>query len=152
MAEGAEVNVFDVAKYIIERCGIEGQLPITTWKLQKLVYYAQAWSVVWDDERLFGEKIEAWANGPVCPALYSVHRGQFKISDMKVGDSSRLSQTQRETVDEVIRYYGGKSAFYLSELTHQEQPWLTAREGLNPGEMGNQEITLESMADYYASL
>ena len=41
-------SVFDVAKYILHKLGT-----VTTWKLQKLVYYCQAWSLVWDDEPLF---------------------------------------------------------------------------------------------------
>jgi len=63
-------NVFDVARYILKHTG-----PVTAWKLQKLVYYSQAWSLVWDVRPLFPERIEAWANGPVCPELYAQHRG-----------------------------------------------------------------------------
>ena len=48
-------SVLDAAAYMLQRCG-----PMTTWKLQKLVYYAQAWSLVWDDDALFDEEIEAW--------------------------------------------------------------------------------------------
>ena len=55
-------NVFDAAAYILEKQGA-----MTAMMLQKLVYYAQAWSLVWDQRPLFGNKIEAWANGPVCP-------------------------------------------------------------------------------------
>jgi uncharacterized phage-associated protein len=65
-------DVFDVAGYILQQKG-----QVTTWKLQKLVYYSQAWSLVWDERPLFQERIEAWANGPVCPDLYQVHRGAF---------------------------------------------------------------------------
>ena len=35
-------SVYDVAAYILEKQGA-----MTTWKLQKLVYYSQAWSLVW---------------------------------------------------------------------------------------------------------
>ena len=48
------VSVFDAAAYIVEKTG-----EMTTLKLQKLVYYAQAWSLVWDERPLFDEKIEA---------------------------------------------------------------------------------------------
>jgi uncharacterized phage-associated protein len=34
----------DVAQFILERRG-----EMTAWKLQKLVYYSQAWSLVWDE-------------------------------------------------------------------------------------------------------
>ena len=113
-------NVFDVAKYVLELCGGARMLPITTWKLQKLIYYAQAWAVVWDDEPLFGEEIQAWANGPVCPDLYRVHRGKLKISDLDVGNSGNLANNERETVEVVFEHYGKKTAQYLSELTHQK--------------------------------
>jgi uncharacterized phage-associated protein len=53
-------SAHDVAAYILSRQG-----RMTAMKLQKLVYYSQAWSVVWDERPLFPEKIEAWANGPV---------------------------------------------------------------------------------------
>ncbi len=47
-------SVFDVAQYILEKQG-----EMTAIKLQKLVYYSQAWSSVWDGEPLFPEKIRA---------------------------------------------------------------------------------------------
>jgi len=53
---------------------------MTAMKLQKLAYYSQAWSLVWDEKALFPEKIEAWANGPVVRALYDRHRGMFKVT------------------------------------------------------------------------
>lgn len=145
-------TVHDVARYILTKLGEDGKLPVTTWKLQKLVYYSQAWSTVWDDEALFNEKIKAWANGPVCPELYAQHKGQLKISDLPKGDPSVLSKDQRDTIDEVILHYGPKTAQYLSELTHRERPWIEARGDLAPGERGSSEITLESMAEYYGSL
>jgi uncharacterized phage-associated protein len=145
-------RVHDVAQYILRKFGEDDRLPVTTWKLQKLVYYSQAWSLVWDDEPLFPEPVKAWANGPVCPALYAEHRGQFKIRDLPAGDPTALSETQRETIDIVFDHYSHKTAQYLSELTHREKPWLKARTGLEPGERGNSEITLASMAEYYGSL
>ena len=54
-------NVFDVAKYILQRTG-----KISTWKLQKLCYYSQAWTLAWTGKPLFEEEFEAWRNGPVC--------------------------------------------------------------------------------------
>ena len=45
-----------------------------------------------------------------------------------------------------------KSAQWLSDLTHAERPWIEARKGLPPGARGSREITLDSMADYYATI
>jgi len=147
-------NVFDVARYILAQLGEQGQLPVTTWKLQKLVYYSQAWSAVWSDKPLFGERIEAWANGPVSPDLYAVHRGQFQISRLPdgYGDSTALTDDERESINLVINHYAPKTAQYLSELTHAEQPWITARSGISPGQRGSSPITVESMVEYYGSI
>jgi len=139
-------TVHDVAAYILRQQGA-----MTAMKLQKLVYYSQAWSLVWDDRPLFTEKIEAWANGPVVPALYYVHRGQFEVSQWK-GDPSALSPVQKQTIDAVLRYYGTKGSQWLSDLTHREDPWLQARQGLAPLERGSCEISHASMAEYYSSL
>ena len=46
-------TALDVAAYILEKRG-----QMTAMKLQKLVYYAQAWSMVWDEEPLFADRIE----------------------------------------------------------------------------------------------
>ncbi|WP_420408307.1 Panacea domain-containing protein [Hoeflea sp.] len=141
-------NVLDVANYILSSLG-----PMSAMKLQKLVYYAQAWSLVWDERPLFEEPIQAWANGPVAPRLYANHRGSFEVtSDMIGGDISTLDGTARDTIDSVLSFYGDKSAQWLSDLTHNERPWIDARAGLGPGERGATVITPAAMAEYYASL
>jgi len=139
-------SVHDVAAYILAKRG-----SMTAMKLEKLVYYAQAWSVVWDRKPLFRERIEAWAAGPVVPALYYRHRGQYEVSSWD-GQPEALTTSERETVDSILRFYGDKSSQWLSDLTHHEEPWIKARRGLAPLERGNREITLASMEEYYESL
>lgn len=143
-------NVFQVAKYIIEKMG-----PVTTMKLQKLVYYCQAWSLAWDDKPLFEDDFEAWANGPVAPALFNRHRGKFVANnelfkDIDITDS--FDKDSIETMDAVIRDYGDKSPQWLSELTHSEAPWIEARKGCSPGEYCSAVIDKESMRQYYGGL
>jgi len=142
-------NVFDVAKYILSKTGT-----MTAMKLQKLVYYAQAWSLVWDEKPLFDNVIQAWANGPVAPAVYNYHRGQYFVdsNNFSTACAENLTLEQRETVDAVLGYYGNKSAQWLIDLTHSEKPWQDARKGLAPGDRGNSEITHFAMADYYSGL
>jgi uncharacterized phage-associated protein len=144
--ERGMVNVYDVAAAILRKHG-----PMSAMKLEKLAYYCQAWSLVWDDAALFQERIEAWAAGPVVPALYYRHRGQFQVSSWE-GNPDALSPIQNETVDAVLKYYGNKSSQWLSDLTHSESPWIEARAGLAPLERGNNAISLASMAEYYSSL
>ncbi len=144
-------TAFDVAKYILEKNG-----EMTAMKLQKLVYYSQAWSLVWDEEPLFEDTIEAWAAGPVIRELYNVHRGKFKVrSDIfTVGNSDNLSKEQMETIDAVLDFYGDKTAQWLSDLAHMESPWAEARksEGVQDGERSTAEITLATMHEYYSGL
>ena len=141
-------KMLDVASYILVKKGT-----MTAMKLQKLVYYSQAWSLVWDEKPLFRNRIEAWANGPVIPALYTAHRGLFKVSCESIqGDAEALIESARETVDAVLKHYGGKSSQWLSELTHAESPWKDARKGLAPGTRGTSEITHAAMMEYYGAL
>ena len=99
-------DIFDAAKYILEKKG-----ELSTMKLQKLCYYAQAWSLVWDDRPLFDDDFEAWANGPVCRELFFFSQGFFSVKpeEMK-GDSSNLLPDKMETIDSVLNYYGDKNA------------------------------------------
>jgi uncharacterized phage-associated protein len=140
-------TVFDVAAYILARRG-----EMTAWKLQKLAYYSQAWSLVWDQRPIFPERIEAWANGPVSPALFKEHVRKFKVSQIAIGNPHTLTREERETVDAVLDYYGDMHPQVLSDLTHSEAPWKDAREGLPPGAKSDREITHASMAEFYEAL
>lgn len=148
LAEGEIMaKISDVAAYIINKLR-----PIDAMKLQKLIYYSQAWSLVWDDRPLFNARIEAWANGPVVRSVFKTYQGMYKISEPKVGDPSGLTSEEKKTVDAVVKFYGKKSGFFLSQLTHRERPWLKARVGIAPGDPSDNEITLSAMRDYYGSL
>jgi uncharacterized phage-associated protein len=116
------------------------------------VYYCQAWHLAWESTALFPDRIEAWANGPVVPALYRHHRGRFQISEWPRGKTGNLAPNEIESIDVVLNFYGNKPGYWLSELTHSERPWIQARRGLARGEPGTREITKESMAEYYLSL
>jgi len=140
-------TVHDVAAYILRKQG-----PMSAMKLQKLVYYCQAWSLVWDEQPLFNERIQAWANGPVVPDLYELHRGRYMLSTWPQGNHRNLEDDQIETVNGVLGYYGDKTSQWLSDLTHREDPWLMARKGLPSGARGSRVITKASMAEYYESL
>jgi uncharacterized phage-associated protein len=142
-------TIIDVAKYITDRLG-----PMSAMKLQKLTYYCQAWNLVWEEQPLFNDEFEAWANGPVCPMLYAYHRGQFQVdsNDFRFANSGDLSPEQRANIDKVIGFYGTKTAQWLSDLTHQEQPWLQARGSLPPGSNCSELISKAAIHEYYSAL
>jgi len=144
-----KTNIFNVAEFILEQKG-----SMSAMKLQKLVYYSQAWALVWDDKELFDNRIEAWANGPVSPELYDKHRNSYTIYpemfSLNVGSS--LSEEAKETISTVLEAYGDKSAQWLSDQTHEEQPWKEARRGLSDMARSNRIITCAAMAEYYGSI
>ena len=150
-------TVYDVAKYIIDKCG-----PMSAMKLQKLVFYSQAMSLVWDDEELFKNDFEAWAKGPVCRGLYNEHRGLFIIENSNifknpteldfyeytVGEEN-LRDYQKETINAIIDAIGGLSPYQLSEMTHNEDPWKEARGDCEDGALCTEIISKEHIAKYY---
>ena len=144
----AQISATDAAAYILQTKG-----EMTTLKLQKLLYYCQAWSLVWDEEPLFFEQIEAWANGPVVSTVFAKHRNMFKVSASDIdGNPEKLTPTQIESIKAVLEFYGDKDSQWLSELTHMEEPWKNARGNLLPGVRSNNIITHAAMMEYYSSL
>lgn len=142
------VTVFDVAKYILEKQGT-----MSTWKLQKLCYYSQAWHYTWTENRLIAEAFQAWRNGPVCPELFAVHKGKFMITADEIqGDPDKLNDDEKESVNIVLEGYGNMDPFELSSLTHLEEPWQLARGNLPKEANCDTIISLESMGTYYGSL
>lgn len=142
-------SVLDLAKYILEQRG-----QMTTKKLQKLVYYSQAWSMVWANEPLFTDRVRAWREGPVVGTLFNEHRGAMMLAaaGFAPGDSANLTEGQRNVVDAVLGFYGHRDADDLSKMTHDEPPWLSARVGLGDDDQGNVEITRDAMRSYYSTL
>ena len=65
-------SITDVAAFILNRTGT-----ITTMKLHKLAYYAQAAHIVaHGGTPLFPEDFYAWRSGPVAPLLFILHRNK----------------------------------------------------------------------------
>lgn len=142
------VTVFDVAKYILEKQG-----SMSTWKLQKLCYYVQAWHYTWTEKRLVKEDFQAWRNGPVCPELFKIHQGKFMIDANDInGNPNNLTAEEKESVEVVLKDYGSMNPFELSSLTHSEEPWRSARGNLSADAPSNTVIKVESMGKYYGSL
>lgn len=142
-------TVFDVAKYILQQKG-----RISTWKLQKLCYYSQAWHLAWTGGSIFKEDFEAWANGPVCPDLFYEHRGMFAVgvNNISRGNANNLSDDEKESIDIILKDYGELEPYALRELSHKESPWKDARGNLPEGAKCQKVITKDSMGEYYGSL
>lgn len=141
-----------VARYFLCKTREYGDL-VTNLKLQKLVYYAQAWFLALHNEPLFADRLEAWVHGPVQPDLYRRWK-QFGWNPITAElicpqfDDNRIVPH----LDEIIDVYGDLTGHHLERLVHQEEPWRKARRGLPPDEQSHAVISHEDMKTFYRKL
>ena len=145
------ISSLDIAKYFIWKSNKENK-PISNKKLQKLLYYSQAWNLVFNNEPLFKEQIEAWIHGPVVKKVYNKYK-RYGFNPIKevINWSSLNSLPKKQLLDEIWRVYGKYDADYLEQLTHNEDPWQNARALLKAGQNSSNVIMLEDMKTYYSS-
>ncbi|MGK7927026.1 MAG: Panacea domain-containing protein [Spirulina sp.] len=145
-------KALDVARYFLHRPDREAGDTISPLKLQKLLYYAQAWSLVLREKPLFSEEIEAWVSGPVVREVWDEYQA-YKYRDIPAPDAENIEfeDDEIEVLEEVWEAYGELSARQLRELTHAETPWLNARNGLEPAEKSAKPISHEAMKAYYSN-
>ena len=102
-----------------------GEAP-THLKIQKLVYYTQAWYLANFDTPLFDEDMQAWTHGPVAPSVYEKYRG----AGFDVLPQERKAGVPESTIDflqTIHEEYGQYTAKRLEKMTHEEDPWKITR-------------------------
>jgi uncharacterized phage-associated protein len=147
-------SAYEVARYLV-RLAAHDEEPdyLTNRRLQKLLYYAQAWSLAMRDKPLFDDRIEAWASGPVVPSVCDRFEGLWRRVLLPDDvEEERVIEMEPDEVDFVASVWESYKAFSpsrLREMTREEDPWRKARGNLSPIVRCNEEITLESMRDYF---
>lgn len=136
------------ADYILSQTREQGD-PISNLKLQKLLYYAQAWRLALADEPLFSERLEAWVHGPVVPPVYGDFKAWSWQPILAEVASPALPSDVVEHLDDVLTAYGGFTGVQLERMTHSEEPWIIARRGLPPDAASNNEIQHSDMKTFY---
>jgi uncharacterized phage-associated protein len=139
-----------VADYFLTLVDEEAGDSLSNLKLQKLVYYAQGFSLALTGKPLFDETIEAWQHGPVVPSLYrSLRRHGSEPVPVPVNGICREDYPEdvRELLDEVYSVYGQFSASKLRNMTHQDPPWIEAMALGAP-----HTISRQTMKDYFPAL
>ena len=156
------VPILEIAEFVIAYFKINGD-PIDQLKLQKILYYIQAWHLANFGTPLFEEEPEAWVNGPVYRSVYNKYK-RFKDRPIQLSIENietvlqekkmklKLSKNTEKLIEEVLRIYGKMDTFGLVYLTHLDQPWTDARKGLKPFDASSNKITFDSMMLYYKKL
>jgi uncharacterized phage-associated protein len=137
-----------IADYFIYVANDTGSF-ISNLKLQKLVYYAQAWHLGIYDAPLFDEDFEAWVHGPVIPALFYQYKEFSWKPILKEVQKPDFSPELNEFLEEITEEYFICDGFELELMTTRENPWVYARKGLARDEPSHAIITKDSMRHYY---
>lgn len=137
-------SAYAVANAFVKRAK-EGALPrLSPMKLQKLMYFAQAWHLKVLDKPFMDDNFARWQHGPVVPSIYhefkafgyttitreattlSQDDGQFvmNVPTIPADDSNAWG-----LIDAVIRKYGEFDGPALSELTHADGSAWALRRG-----------------------
>lgn len=145
-------NVFDVAKYILSEIG-----EMSTMKLQKLCYYSLVEGLIADEPVvMFKNKVEAWANGPVCRDLWNLHKGAFYIKKGAIKDellsAKEIPLQNKNYINIALEKYGELTGAELSEKTHQEAPWVNAIKDVNSSKNSSAIISHKSLTEYYSKI
>lgn len=144
------IPINEVADFFILKADSASGDLMTHLKLQKLVYYAEAWHLAIYGESLVADDFEAWAHGPVAPSLFSRFTGYGfsaippNVVRSRIDDESALSH-----LAEVWQVYGGHSAKALEQQTHSEEPWIEARGECAPLERCTNVILKRTMREFY---
>ena len=145
-------SALDIAHYFLGRVDKYVGETISHLKLQKLVYYAQVWSLIPRNQPLFYQDIQAWRHGPVVYEVWTEYKAYgFDAIPALENPSLKFEDDEMEVLDYVWGSYGELSAKRLEILTHSEEPWIKAREGVDPTEKSNNVISHEDIKSYYGS-
>lgn len=155
------VDIYKIADLVLCYC-FENAISISPLKLQKLLYYIQAWHMVYFDRAmLFNDKPQAWVNGPVYPSIYTRFKAipiYQELNPQNTGITNTFEEIENELqldceqlqfLNSIFMYYGVMSHDRLVFLTHSEKPWNEQREGLNPFEHSDKELSTDTMYNYY---
>lgn len=151
-------NINDVTDYIIGQF-VDDDGSLSILKLQKLLYYAQAWHLAFGRGPLFAGKFQAWVHGPVSRQVFDRFKDTHSLFSAVGARDIRpefnrdaMPPEARDHINEILEAYGHFSGVQLENMTHEEAPWLQARGTLKTYERSETEIDEQLMGVFYAKL
>lgn len=139
------MNATEVGKYFYCK-----DRELSEIQIQKLTYYAYAWSLALRDEKIFEERPQAWIHGPVFRSLYdSMKKREFYETDIS---ELNICDKIQSLLEMIYTLYGKCSSNELEQMTHSEDPWQNARIGYKPNERSTEELSDKDISEYYKGL
>lgn len=149
-------KICDIADYVIIKLNKDEHFSLINLKLQKLMYYIQAWSLGINGCPLFVGKFEAWVHGPVSRELYDRFKptktlySLIGIEDIANHNCEEaIAIEDKDFVDYILENYAGFSGVELESMTHSEEPWIEARGEIDLTAKCTNEISEETMKSFY---
>jgi len=146
-------TIDDTCDYIISKTEQDG---LSLLKLQKLLYYCQAWHLAFDNGVLFSGKFQAWVHGPVNRHIYDRFKdskylySSVSLQDIRPSFSyDNLNDEEKAHIDAVLDVYAPFTGDQLEAMAHEESPWISARCGIPLHERCEREIDERLMKEYY---
>ena len=141
-------RAIEIANFYIRLTNSIPDNNIDNLRLNKILYYAQAWSLVRNKRPLFEDDIQEWDYGPVICDVYHTYKccGGNTIEEAEdYFDENRLSNDELELLVDVYQKYGKYTGEALKDMTHKkgfswEQVYQTGR---------NNVIAHESIIKYF---
>lgn len=142
-----------LSDYILKNYG-----PMSHLKLQKLLFYCDAYCLAYTGEELVTDEFEAWVHGPVSRKVYanlkdvSILYADLTYVDKGIdvdAEFDKLNSSKKDVVKEVLRVLSTWTGLQLESSTHKEQPWIEARAGYGQGEKCNTPISKATTRSFY---
>ena len=132
----AKFKAMDIANFYIKLAKEIEDDSFDNLKINKMLYFAQAWALVKLGHPIFSDSIQAWDYGPVIPDVYRAFKccGSMPIdSPIDDFDETELSTEELELLLDVYRNYGQFTGLALKNMTHiMGSPWNQVYEkGMN---------------------
>lgn len=146
---GIKVPAKRVGRWFVNHADRASGEAITPLKLQKLIYYADAWFLANFDRPLISEDFQAWAHGPAIPEVYAKYR-DLGWEAIPPETGAMPPEAVNPFLRKVFEEYSQFSAKKLERMTHEEPPWVDARKGLTSEAASKNIISKLTMRNFYA--
>lgn len=149
------IDILVLSEYIIKHYG-----PMSHLKLQKLLFYCDAYHLAYFEQELVKDEFEAWVHGPVCRKVYDSFKDKSILySDIEYNyvpgsidvdaEFNKLTTSQQELVKDVLNTLSTWTGLELEQTTHSELPWIKARQGYGEADICHSIISKDTTKEFY---
>lgn len=135
--------------------------PMSHLKLQKLLFYCDAYHLAYFDQELVEDSFEAWVHGPVSRKVYdSLKDKSMLYAELSYSNSTgkdvdkefgKLTQDQQTLIVSILTDLSTWTGLELERATHNERPWLEARIGYAEADKCHEIISKKTVQAFYKS-